>query len=207
MNRPGATSIASFLATILTAGSYLAAVVVVLAACLLVFPLVSDVRGGEMDIPVSFRLDPPQLAAVATGDGAHIERAEARGALTFHPPSGLFLAGTAAGLMLLSGVAFWVLWLMCAVLRSVRDGAPFVAANATRIRRMAYVLIGGELIRAFGVSLGNRYAAAHFTAQGIHFNLRPDVNVLAIVGGLIILVIAEVFRAGTSLDEDRSLTI
>jgi hypothetical protein len=31
--------------------------------------------------------------------------------------------------------------------------------------------------------------------------------VFAIINGLIILVIAEVFREGTRLDEDRSLTI
>ena len=47
----------------------------------------------------------------------------------------------------------------------------------------------------------------HFSADGLRFDAWPDLNVFAILHGLIILVIAEVFRAGTRLDEDQSLTI
>ena len=47
----------------------------------------------------------------------------------------------------------------------------------------------------------------HFPAEGLRFDARPDFNILAILYGLIILVIAEVFRAGTRLDEDQSLTV
>jgi len=41
----------------------------------------------------------------------------------------------------------------------------------------------------------------------LRFEAPPDLNIFAIVNGLIILVIAEVFRAGTRLDEEQSLTI
>ena len=44
-------------------------------------------------------------------------------------------------------------------------------------------------------------------AEGLRFETHADLNVFAIVLGLIILVIAEVFTAGTRLDEDQSLTI
>ena len=47
----------------------------------------------------------------------------------------------------------------------------------------------------------------HFSADGLRFDVRPDFNVFAIITGLIILVIAEVFRAGTRLDEEQSLTV
>jgi hypothetical protein len=47
----------------------------------------------------------------------------------------------------------------------------------------------------------------HFSAAGLHFDARPDVNLFAIVHGLIILAIAEVFRTGTRLQEEQSLTI
>ena len=47
----------------------------------------------------------------------------------------------------------------------------------------------------------------HFSANGLRFDARPDLNVFTIVHGLIILAIAEVFRTGTRLDEDQSLTI
>jgi hypothetical protein len=84
----------------------------------------------------------------------------------------------------------WVLGQLRAVFRTLGDGQPFVAANATRIRWIAYAVILGELARS-----------------GLRFDVRPDFNVLAIIAGLIIFVIAEVFRAGTRLDEDQSLTV
>jgi hypothetical protein len=52
----------------------------------------------------------------------------------------------------------------------------------------------------------NASAAAHVTSPGLRFDASPEANVLAIVNGLIILVVAEVFMAGTRLDDDRSLT-
>ena len=53
----------------------------------------------------------------------------------------------------------------------------------------------------------NYYAMTHFSAEGLRFDARPDLNGFAIINGLIILVIAEVFRAGTRLDEEQSLTV
>ena len=53
----------------------------------------------------------------------------------------------------------------------------------------------------------NYYVAVHFSADGLRFHAWPDINVFAIIHGLSILVIAEVFRAGTQLDEEQSLTV
>ena len=53
----------------------------------------------------------------------------------------------------------------------------------------------------------NRYAMTHFAAPGLQFMARPDISVFTLVHGLIILALAEVFRAGTHLDDDQSLTI
>ena len=47
----------------------------------------------------------------------------------------------------------------------------------------------------------------HLVADGIRFTALPTINVVGIIHGLIILAIAEVFRAGTRLEEDQSLTV
>jgi hypothetical protein len=104
-------------------------------------------------------------------------------------------------------LALWVLGQLRAVFRTLRDGQPFVPANATRIRRVAIGVIAGELAPASIVFFENYYAMTHFAADGLRFNAQPDLNLFAIVDGLIILVIAEVFRAGTRLAEDQSLTV
>ena len=92
-------------------------------------------------------------------------------------------------------------------MRSKRAGRPFVAANATRIRRIGFVIIASELAWSAIVFFESYYAMTHFSADGLRFDASPDINVLAILSGLIILVIAEVFRAGTRLDEEQSLTV
>lgn len=103
--------------------------------------------------------------------------------------------------------ALFLLALVRAVVRSVRADTPFAPANAVRIRQIGLVVIGGEFLRAAVVFGENLYAMRHFTADGLTFNARFQANPLTIISGLAILVIAEVFRQGTRLDEDQSLTV
>ena len=80
-------------------------------------------------------------------------------------------------------------------------------ANASRLRSIAWLVIIGELARSAFVFFQNYYVMTHFSADGLRFDARLDFNFFAIINGLIILVIAEVFRAGTRLDEDQTLTV
>ena len=88
-----------------------------------------------------------------------------------------------------------------------RNGQPFVPANATRIRRVGYAAILGEIVRALGVFVANYSVMTHVTSDAVRFYALPSLEVYAVVSGLVILVIAEVFRAGTRLDEEQSLTV
>jgi hypothetical protein len=101
----------------------------------------------------------------------------------------------------------WVLHQLRAVFRTLRDGQPFVAENAVRLRKIGWAVIIGEALRTLVALFENAYAANHFSVSSLTFVVRPDYNALTVIGGLIILVIAEVFRAGTRLDEEQSLTV
>jgi hypothetical protein len=201
------------------------AIVLLVTVAIIALALFADIRGLEITVfPPSFGVSPeahsnwtltipvsvtPQGSRIAA-PSLGIERAEIqdlRGSLRFPVQRGrLFLAN---GVLLILGVGF-LLWLateLQRVLRTVRDGKPFAVSNSTRIRRIAWALMIGEVVRATIVFFENSYAAAHFTAEGLRFTARPDLSIAAIIEGLIILVIAEVFRAGTRLDEDQSLTV
>ena len=84
---------------------------------------------------------------------------------------------------------------------------PFVHANARRLRRVAAAVFAGELLVASMVAFNQFYAKAHFTADGLLFDWSFNIDFFAVVLGLIILAIAEVFAAGSRLDEDQALTI
>jgi hypothetical protein len=221
------SSISSYLTVLLSIVWYAVAGVLVVTGLVLVYAFFADVPGLEiipippsfgvnapthsnwtMTIPVSLSADPATSTAVAPSLG--IERAELRdlrGSLRFPARGGLFFAANLVLLMLAMFLMLWVTSQLRAVLRTVRDGRPFVPVNATRVRRIGWAVIAGELARTAVVLLENAYAMQHFSAEGLTFSVRPDLSVFAIIQGLIILVIAEVFRAGTRLDEEQSLTV
>jgi len=72
---------------------------------------------------------------------------------------------------------------------------------------VGWAVILAEPARALITYSAQTFAQSHFIGDGIRFVAKFDLNLGTIVAGLAILVIAEVFRAGTRLDEDQSLTI
>ena len=202
-------SISSLLVVVLDLAWYVVALALALAICLAAVAAFHGIAGGETDIPVSFSIDAQALPLRAPSLG--IERAQlenARGSLKFSPPPGAsWFAPALTGLALVLAAVLFVVGQLRAVIRTLRDGRPFVPANATRIRWIGFAVIAGELARAAIIYSTNSYAMTYFSANGLRFDARPDLHVVTIVHGLIILAIAEVFRTGTRLDEDQSLTI
>jgi hypothetical protein len=210
MKLMGKGSLASLVTALINIVWYGAAVLLTLSACLLaVAPWVDPPRVEVgLAVPAAFRMETDTHGVTASPFGVenvHLENA--RGSLRFSPRSSVVVAGSAAVLIAVLALVMWVLGQLRAVFRTLGAGQPFVAANATRIRRIAYAVIFGELARAFLAYFGMHYAMTHFSLQGLRLEARSDLNVVAIVCGLIILVIAEVFREGTRLEEEQSLTV
>ena len=202
------TSVSALLVALVTAAFYIVAVAMVLAIGLVATGPFFDVSNGEVDLPVSFTTDAtlPSLAAPSLGvERARLERLS--GSLVFRPPSAAFVSELAAGLVVMFSGVLLLLWQLRGLLRTIRDGHPFVPDNVKRVRWIAAIVIAGELLRAAMVYGGNQYAMTHFATSGIQFSTWPDINGTAIVHGLIILVIAEVFRVGTRLHDEHSMTI
>jgi Protein of unknown function (DUF2975) len=209
MNAIGKLSVSSFLAALVNVAVYLVAMAVVLMLGLASVPLFfHDLANTEMSIPVSFSVETGALGVAAPApDKATAEIRDARGTLVFPPPSGVIVTTTALLASAAMAIGLWVLLQLRAVFRTLRDGHPFVAANASRIRWIGCAVICWEIVHALVLFAGNAYAKAHFSAGVLRFDAWPSVDVFAIIYGLIILVIAEVFRAGARLHEDQSLTI
>ena len=164
--------------------------------------------GSRMTVPVRFYVDTDAHRITAPSIG--VERAElidTHGSLRFSTPKGPFLYVNAAFLFALLLLALFGLQQLHAVFGTLRKGRPFVHANASRLRWVAGAVIGGEVLGAAMVAFNQFYAKAHFTATGLLFDWSFNIDFFAIVLGLIILALAEVFAAGTRLDEDQALTI
>ncbi|MEN3123702.1 DUF2975 domain-containing protein [Janibacter sp. LM] len=103
----------------------------------------------------------------------------------------------AAGPLLAAGSLLVVLKLV----RSVRTGTPFTSANARRLRVLALLVGGGGTILAVTDELVRRWlldgsAAAGIVGHDWHISFAP------VLLGVLIGVVAEVWRAGVAMAED-----
>ena len=218
MNRLGKRSLVSLVTVVLNIAWGLCALGLALTVLLFVLvPVVKEplevdaswlIVGTRMTVPVSFAVDPdgPHVAAPSLGI-ADAQLRDLRGRLTFPTTPGPFLVGNAILLLIVFSLALWVTGNLKAVFRTLREGQPFVAVNASRIRAVAYGVVLIEVARSAITWFENYYVMVNFSAQGLRFSAAPELNVFAIILGLIILAIAEVFDDGSRLHEDHSLTI
>jgi DUF2975 family protein len=208
MKALGERSIASFIRFVLDAAWWLVVVSLALLVGLLVFSFCVNLEGDNltMNLPVALELNAPvQGSSASMQTGARIEKLH--GSLRFPVRKGAFFSGSMLLIVVLFGCLLWVLTQLRHVFRSLSRGLLFIPENARRIRWVGFTVIFGEFARAALVYFWSYYTSLHFTANGLRFVASTDFNGITIVGGFAILVIAEVFREGTRLHEDQSLTI
>jgi hypothetical protein len=206
MRALGERSIATFIRFILGAAWWTVVVSLALLSGLLVLSFCVNLEGESftMDLPVAVELN----AAVQDGDAFQDGRIEKlSGNLKFPIRQGAFLSGSMFAIVLLLGILLWVLTQLRHIFQSLSRGLLFLPENARRIRWVGLAVIFGELARAGVVYFWSYYTSQHFTANGLRFVASTDFSGTTFVGGFAILVIAEVFREGTRLHEDQSLTI
>ena len=161
-----------------------------------------------MTIPVGSTSTLTRTASPAPSIG--VDRAElldTHGSLRFPAPKGSFLFVNAAFCRLLL-LALLDLQQLHARLWHAAQG-PTVRPRECEPApsgRAAPSLAASSWARRWSPSTSST-RRAHFTATGLLFDWSFNIDFFAIVLGLIILAIAEVFAAGTRLDEDQALTI
>ena len=210
MASPQKFRIASLLTKLLTTAWYAVVLLIVGTACLLVAAVSLMPAFVQLSLPVAFQAQPLALHVSAVGavsGRARLDAIAGHANLAFAPPGRLFVAATFVGLIVGLGLGLWLIQQLRSVFDSARRGQPFIAANAIRIRHMAYVIFAAEGARAFGEFAWNRYALTHFALDGWRFDSLPNLHLSSILAGLVVLALSEVFRAGTQLDEDQSLTV
>ena len=135
------------------------------------------------------------------------ELLEAQGKLRVEGISRTYLLVGLATAALLAVFAAIVLRKLRAVFRTLKEGEPFVPANVGRIRFVGVAVLITELARAMWVFWNSVYLRWHLDLEGIRLRSEFDLHGLTILGGLLVLVIAEVFRVGVQIKEDQELTI
>jgi hypothetical protein len=99
-------------------------------------------------------------------------------------------------------VAFQFVRTLHAVIRTVKDGDPFIAENATRLESMGWLALAIQII---GMVVGGIaiWASALLAEDWGDF----EIDVSGIVLILLLFILARVFRAGAAMREELEGTI
>ena len=91
---------------------------------------------------------------------------------------------------------------LLAIVETVRRGDPFVAANASRLQSIAWVLL---VLQILGIVIGAIAKAVSSPAHPLHINAGFSVNGWLAV--LLTFLLARVFAEGTLMREDLEGTV
>ncbi len=119
------------------------------------------------------------------------------------------LLAAAAGFTIpVIAVSLFVLFQLRSVFDSMATGTPFTVANANRISGMGMAILAGAAVRAVSETLAGRILADSLEIQGsttVKSGIMPPIG--WVLGGLLVLTLAEIFRYGVKLQEEHDTTI
>lgn len=95
-----------------------------------------------------------------------------------------------------------VLKRLLAIVRTVRDGDPFVAANAYRLQAIAWALLALQLL---SIAIGSIGKAVSSPAHPVH--LDAGFSISGWLAVILTFVLARVFAKGTLMREDLAGTV
>ncbi len=200
----GRWSVSSFMKVVVDVPYYVLLVLLpVLAALALWTGLTRGLHDVvHLEVPVQFEVDAPPAPLPPDVPVARITKA--RGTLSMKrgtAGSGLLWMGLGMGLIGLT-VALVILGRLRAIFRTLRDQNPFVTQNAARIRMIGIVLIVGELVGRGAETALTARIASEASVPGVTLTTDLSFNAWAIFSGVILLMLAEVFRLGAEMKGD-----
>ena len=206
--RPSAAAnIAHVVATILIAG-------ILFTFLIVMVPSAIDAIGGNgQSVDIEQTVRPDRLASLPmTDDGCSQPECVA---LADQVPVKILVLNATGKQILLDRLRLLLslsmgaatLWILRNVIDSVRKGEPFVRANVNRLRKLGLLLlVGWPLVEvATNFITGGLADTTKFGSLGSSWNIPPAPG--AMLGGLVVLIIAETFNHGLRLREDIEGTV
>jgi serine phosphatase RsbU (regulator of sigma subunit) len=201
----GRWSLASFMKLVIDVPYYFLLVVLPVAFAGALWMVLTGHSGSvQFEMPVQFQLDPASHPFVtARHDIQDISITQAHGTLLFRGGGsrmGIAWVGLGYGIISL-GVVLFVLNRLRAIFRTLRDQNPFVAPNASRIRMIGIMLVLGQLAST-GLGVWSARVTREIPVAGLTLMADSSINTWVIFSGLILLMLAEVFRLGADMKGD-----
>lgn len=185
------------LAVLLDVVSWCLPVVGLGAGLMMVFLLVTGHR-AQVQLPVAFILRGPSAGAASVATGA--------GTLSVRAPAPI-AAAVLLVVIAVTGLILLVVRQLRALVADVAAGTPFGPRSARRVRLIGAAVVAADVGRALTVLLASLWASAHVHLPGLAFAAGFPIEVTPLGAGLLLIVLAEVFRRGSALQLDHDLTV
>lgn len=125
---------------------------------------------------------------------------------TVKDPRALFLAFMPFGAVMIS-IGLAIIYQLKKIFASLAAGSPFILENTKRIQRIALFIFSGAAIQFVAGQIIGKVLEANVVIKDVSFIVSRKPNLAALFFGLVILVLAEIFRQGATLKEEQDLTI
>ena len=203
----GRWSLASFMKLVVDVCYFTLLVVLPLVGVLLLLLAITGGREGHVTIhvPVRFHLDPESHPfTTSRGDIQSVAITNAQGTLELRGGAasvGYVWAGLGVGIIILA-VTLFILSRLRGLFRTLKEQNPFVPQNSRRIRSIGVALILGDVVTAgFATWLATRVSSA-VSVAGVMVDTSFTVDFVPIGAGVILIMLAEVFRIGAQMKGD-----
>jgi hypothetical protein len=143
-----------------------------------------------------------------TGRGTtEVRVTEARAAVTVSPTSAGLLAITALFAAAYLGVLCFITVNLRRIVRAVADGRPFVSGMAKSVQLVGWSAIGAAILGVIHRAVVYFYAVRHLVSDQLSPYLRLNPGIGYLVGGVLLILLGEIFRKGESLQQEHDLTV
>jgi hypothetical protein len=111
------------------------------------------------------------------------------------------------GMLIALWLAVYVTYQLRGILRRVKAGNPFAVANVRSLRIVGSLLVALGLLGPVLEYAVVRTLLDHLTLGGMELTAPLDFQTDVALSGLLVLVLAGVFRHGADLERDQALTV
>jgi hypothetical protein len=142
---------------------------------------------------------PPEFESVRLGDGQGMLH-------LFHHNLSLHLVNAVLYIVAF-GVILWVLALLRSILAATSRGRPFDPVNPKRLNALGWIILGTALLSSLSQYLASRWALSKVEVVSPPLSPLIEFNAGWIVCGLLVLVLAAIWKEAVRMAEEQALTV
>lgn len=146
------------------------------------------------------------LPAAAIFQDQIITEAAAKGITAGPELVGAVLVILAAVFAMLALALYFVV-LLQRIIRSVKDGDPFIEDNAERLYRMGWVALASQIVMVPLGAISLWIAEITKDVEDVHIDTDVGISFEGILLTLVLFILARVFRHGAAMREDLKGTV